>query len=220
MGRHVGGGDLGLCSRALGLRPNPNPAHTFGPATSSSPLKYIKACESSSIYAKIRSRGLGEMHFWAQGTPRPGGLNYQDPDQDTRDQDTRDQDTRDQNTRDQNTRDQEPSTRSGPHNPEELLEQALVIEEQLRRAAYLNMTQEPSHPAMALNARFTEPSVETASSWEEEEDEEGRRRGRRRQNHSQHASLSPAAIITLDPDQPPTPAAPPLPLPKLNLNQT
>ncbi|KAG7265657.1 hypothetical protein CRUP_016504, partial [Coryphaenoides rupestris] len=37
-----------------------------------------------------------------------------------------------------------------------LLEQALVIEEQLRRAAYLNMTQEPSHPAMALNARFTE----------------------------------------------------------------
>ncbi|CAL8241609.1 unnamed protein product [Merluccius merluccius] len=37
-----------------------------------------------------------------------------------------------------------------------LLEQALVIEEQLRRAAYLNMSQEPSHPAMALNARFTE----------------------------------------------------------------
>ncbi|XP_037116571.1 chromodomain-helicase-DNA-binding protein 3 isoform X2 [Syngnathus acus] len=37
-----------------------------------------------------------------------------------------------------------------------LLEQALVIEEQLRRAAYLNMTQEPSHPAMALNARFAE----------------------------------------------------------------
>uniref|UniRef100_A0A8C3G7F9 Chromodomain helicase DNA binding protein 3 n=1 Tax=Cyclopterus lumpus TaxID=8103 RepID=A0A8C3G7F9_CYCLU len=37
-----------------------------------------------------------------------------------------------------------------------LLEQALVIEEQLRRAAYLNMTQDPSHPAMALNARFTE----------------------------------------------------------------
>uniref|UniRef100_A0A8B9TFN5 DNA helicase n=1 Tax=Anas platyrhynchos TaxID=8839 RepID=A0A8B9TFN5_ANAPL len=30
-----------------------------------------------------------------------------------------------------------------------LLEQALVIEEQLRRAAYLNMTQDPSHPAMA-----------------------------------------------------------------------
>ncbi|CAL8376327.1 unnamed protein product, partial [Gadus morhua 'NCC'] len=37
-----------------------------------------------------------------------------------------------------------------------LLEQALVIEEQLRRAAYLNMSQDPSHPAMALNARFTE----------------------------------------------------------------
>ncbi|XP_068598282.1 chromodomain-helicase-DNA-binding protein 5 [Brachionichthys hirsutus] len=37
-----------------------------------------------------------------------------------------------------------------------LLEQALVIEEQLRRAAYLNMTQDPSHPAMALNSRFTE----------------------------------------------------------------
>ncbi|XP_068460432.1 chromodomain-helicase-DNA-binding protein 5 isoform X2 [Clinocottus analis] len=37
-----------------------------------------------------------------------------------------------------------------------LLEQALVIEEQLRRAAYLNMTQDPGHPAMALNTRFTE----------------------------------------------------------------
>ncbi|KAF4107411.1 hypothetical protein G5714_011775 [Onychostoma macrolepis] len=37
-----------------------------------------------------------------------------------------------------------------------LLEQALVIEEQLRRAAYLNMTQDPSHPAMALNTRFSE----------------------------------------------------------------
>uniref|UniRef100_A0A8C9U1M3 Chromodomain helicase DNA binding protein 5 n=1 Tax=Serinus canaria TaxID=9135 RepID=A0A8C9U1M3_SERCA len=37
-----------------------------------------------------------------------------------------------------------------------LLEQALVIEEQLRRAAYLNMTQDPSHPAMALNARLAE----------------------------------------------------------------
>ncbi|KAL8198614.1 UNVERIFIED_CONTAM: choline dehydrogenase 5 [Gekko kuhli] len=37
-----------------------------------------------------------------------------------------------------------------------LLEQALVIEEQLRRAAYLNMTQEPNHPAMALNARLAE----------------------------------------------------------------
>ncbi|RWS31027.1 chromodomain-helicase-DNA-binding protein Mi-2-like isoform X5 [Leptotrombidium deliense] len=37
-----------------------------------------------------------------------------------------------------------------------LLEQALVIEEQLRRAAYLNLTQEPTHPAMQLNARFAE----------------------------------------------------------------
>lgn len=31
-----------------------------------------------------------------------------------------------------------------------------MIEEQLRRAAYLNMTQDPGHPAMALNTRFTE----------------------------------------------------------------
>ncbi|CAL8336711.1 unnamed protein product [Lota lota] len=37
-----------------------------------------------------------------------------------------------------------------------LLEQALVIEEQLRRAAYLNMSQDPGHPAVALNTRFTE----------------------------------------------------------------
>ncbi|XP_060558085.1 chromodomain-helicase-DNA-binding protein 5-like [Ruditapes philippinarum] len=37
-----------------------------------------------------------------------------------------------------------------------LLEQALVIEEQLRRAAYLNLTQDPAHPAMALNTRFAE----------------------------------------------------------------
>jgi len=37
-----------------------------------------------------------------------------------------------------------------------LLEQALVIEEQLRRAAYLNLTQDHTHPAMALNARFAE----------------------------------------------------------------
>ncbi|KAK3592589.1 hypothetical protein CHS0354_001757 [Potamilus streckersoni] len=37
-----------------------------------------------------------------------------------------------------------------------LLEQALVIEEQLRRAAYLNLTQDPNHPAMALNTRFAE----------------------------------------------------------------
>ncbi|XP_014749438.1 PREDICTED: chromodomain-helicase-DNA-binding protein 3-like, partial [Sturnus vulgaris] len=42
-----------------------------------------------------------------------------------------------------------------PRSPQ-LLEQALVIEEQLRRAAYLNMTQDPSHPAMALNTRFAE----------------------------------------------------------------
>ena len=37
-----------------------------------------------------------------------------------------------------------------------LLEQALVIEEQLRRAVYLNLTQDPSHAAMTLNARFAE----------------------------------------------------------------
>merc|ERR1719334_1401866 len=37
-----------------------------------------------------------------------------------------------------------------------LLEQALVIEEQLRRAAFLNLTQDTNHPAMALNTRFTE----------------------------------------------------------------
>merc|ERR1739844_416971 len=37
-----------------------------------------------------------------------------------------------------------------------LLEQALVIEEQLRRAAYLNLTQDTNHPAMALNTRFAE----------------------------------------------------------------
>lgn len=37
-----------------------------------------------------------------------------------------------------------------------LLEQALVIEEQLRRAAYLNLTQDPNHPAMSLNAKFAE----------------------------------------------------------------
>lgn len=44
---------------------------------------------------------------------------------------------------------------SPPPHPQ-LLEQALVIEEQLRRAAYLNMTQDPNHPAMALNARLAE----------------------------------------------------------------
>lgn len=31
-----------------------------------------------------------------------------------------------------------------------------MIEEQLRRAAYLNMTEDPSHPSMALNMRFSE----------------------------------------------------------------
>lgn len=40
--------------------------------------------------------------------------------------------------------------------PVKLLEQALVIEEQLRRAAYLNMTEDPAHPSMALNTRFSE----------------------------------------------------------------
>lgn len=45
---------------------------------------------------------------------------------------------------------------SFPSSTSQLLEQALVIEEQLRRAAYLNMTQDPSHPAMALNARLAE----------------------------------------------------------------
>lgn len=45
---------------------------------------------------------------------------------------------------------------SFPFCTSQLLEQALVIEEQLRRAAYLNMTQDPSHPAMALNARLAE----------------------------------------------------------------
>lgn len=45
---------------------------------------------------------------------------------------------------------------SFPSCTSQLLEQALVIEEQLRRAAYLNMTQDPSHPAMALNARLAE----------------------------------------------------------------
>merc|ERR1712037_937140 len=37
-----------------------------------------------------------------------------------------------------------------------LLEQALVIEEQLRRAAFLNLTQDAAHPAMALNSRLAE----------------------------------------------------------------
>lgn len=38
----------------------------------------------------------------------------------------------------------------------QLLEQALVIEEQLRRATFLNLQQDPHHPACALNARFAE----------------------------------------------------------------
>ena len=42
-----------------------------------------------------------------------------------------------------------------------LLEQALVIEEQLRRAAYLNLTQDANNPAMALNTRFTEVRMVT-----------------------------------------------------------
>lgn len=37
-----------------------------------------------------------------------------------------------------------------------LLEQALVIEEQLRRAAYLNLQQDPQNQVMALNQRFAE----------------------------------------------------------------
>ena len=36
----------------------------------------------------------------------------------------------------------------------QLLEQGLVIEEQLRRAAYLNLTQDPNHPAMAPNEAY------------------------------------------------------------------
>jgi len=37
-----------------------------------------------------------------------------------------------------------------------LLEQALIIEEQLRRASNLGITQDPDHPAMSLNKRFSE----------------------------------------------------------------
>lgn len=37
-----------------------------------------------------------------------------------------------------------------------MLEQALVIEEQLRRAAYLNLSQDTTHQSMALNSRFAE----------------------------------------------------------------
>ena len=46
-----------------------------------------------------------------------------------------------------------------------LLEQALVIEEQLRRAAYLNLTQDTNHPAMALNTRFTEVNKKFKIIW-------------------------------------------------------
>lgn len=35
----------------------------------------------------------------------------------------------------------------------QLLEQALVIEEQLRRADSMKLRQDANHPAMALNAR-------------------------------------------------------------------
>ena len=41
-----------------------------------------------------------------------------------------------------------------------LLEQSLVIEEQLRRAAYLNLTQEANYPVLSLNARFVSFIVE------------------------------------------------------------
>ncbi|KAK4337099.1 hypothetical protein RND71_043849 [Anisodus tanguticus] len=37
-----------------------------------------------------------------------------------------------------------------------LLEQALAIEEQLRRAAYLNLTQDQSNPVLSLNSKFSE----------------------------------------------------------------
>merc|ERR1712212_916517 len=37
-----------------------------------------------------------------------------------------------------------------------LLEQALIIEEQLRRAAFLSLQQDQTHPACALNARFAD----------------------------------------------------------------
>ena len=42
-----------------------------------------------------------------------------------------------------------------------LLEQALVIEEQLRRSSYLNLHQDPNHQAMALTNRFAQ--LETIS---------------------------------------------------------
>uniref|UniRef100_A0AAZ3RGJ3 CHD C-terminal 2 domain-containing protein n=1 Tax=Oncorhynchus tshawytscha TaxID=74940 RepID=A0AAZ3RGJ3_ONCTS len=49
-----------------------------------------------------------------------------------------------------------PCTNLSLYQPLSLLEQALVIEEQLRRAAYLNMSEDPAHPSMALNTRFSE----------------------------------------------------------------
>ena len=42
-----------------------------------------------------------------------------------------------------------------------LLEQALVIEEQLRRSSYLNLHQDPNHQAMALTNHFAQ--LETIS---------------------------------------------------------
>ena len=35
----------------------------------------------------------------------------------------------------------------------------VLCKEQLRRAAYLNLSQDTNHPAMALNTRFTEVST-------------------------------------------------------------
>ena len=44
-----------------------------------------------------------------------------------------------------------------------LLEQALVIEEQLRRSSYLNLHQDPYHQAMALTNRFAQLETITES---------------------------------------------------------
>ncbi|KAG7281219.1 hypothetical protein CRUP_019744, partial [Coryphaenoides rupestris] len=92
--------------------------------------------QSSAAEAQVPASNVTAHEELVQHIPE-AGLNYQrvppgpavskDPDQDTRDQDTRDQDTRDQNTRDQNTGDQEPSTRSGPHNPEEVIVDNLML---------------------------------------------------------------------------------------------
>ena len=46
-----------------------------------------------------------------------------------------------------------------------LLEQALVIEEQLRRAAFLNLTQDAAHPAMALNSRSVSRVINNYQSY-------------------------------------------------------